>query len=232
MSFETDLRSEVADYFKNQWKIIDGQTIPAPEDLPLGNTAKKVDVAILYADMANSTTLVQSFPKEYCSEIYKAFLHACCKTIRRNGGELISFDGDRIMAAFIGEGKNSAAAKTALNIKWAIKVIAQEEHDKIYQQKGIKFNYCVGVDSCEHLVSRTGIRGANDLVWVGNAANYAAKLSTIRNSPYHSVITERVYQRLNEASKFDGNGKVMWNAVFSSEIGETVYQSSYQWVAT
>lgn len=229
MSFESDLRSDVSEFFRTKWEITDGYVIPDPEDLPLGNSARKLDIVILYADMANSTSMVQTFTKEYCAEIYKAFLHTCCKAIKRNGGELISFDGDRIMAAFIGESKNSIAAKTALNIKWAIKVVVQEEHDRIYQGKGIKLNYCVGIDSCEHIVARTGIRGDNDLVWVGNAANLAAKLSTIRDAPNHSYITERVYKKLNESSKFDGEGKCMWQSEFSSEIGETVYKSSYQW---
>ena len=35
----------------------------------------------------------------------------------------------------------------------------------------------VGIDTSELFVARTGIRRANDLVWVGRAANHAAKLS-------------------------------------------------------
>ncbi len=232
MSFEDDLKKEARSFFRNKWDVTDGQVIPEPEDVGLGNKAKKLDIAILYADMAESTNLVDGYKPLYAAEIYKSFLHTCCKIIRRNGGELISFDGDRIMGAFIGKSKNSTAAKTALNIKWGITHIVQAEHDAYYKEKGITINYSVGVDSGTHHVIRTGIRGGNDLVWVGKAANYAAKLSNHNWDPHHSIITNRIYSTLNDSSKFDGNGKNMWLREYSDEIDEYVYKSSYHWSVT
>lgn len=44
------------------------------------------------------------------------------------------------------------------------------------------------------MVSRTGIRGSNDLVWVGNAANIA-KLAALHSS-YPTYITADVYNML------------------------------------
>lgn len=232
MSFEDDLRKEVRSFFRTRWEVTDANVIPSPEDVGLGNKAKKAELAVLYADMAESTNLVDGYKPLYAAEIYKSFLYVCCKLIRRNGGELASFDGDRIMGVFIGNGKNSAAAKTALNIKWGIEKVVQTEHDEYYKGEGININYCVGVDSCEHHIVRTGIRGSNDLVWVGKAANYAAKLTTHNWDPYHSIITSRVYEMLNDASKYDGNGKNMWNREYSDAISEYVYKSSYHWGAT
>lgn len=232
MSFEDDLQKEVRSIFRTEWEVTDGRVIPSTDDISLGNKAKKIELAMLYADMAESTNLVDNYKPLYAAEIYKSFLYVCCKIIRRNGGELVSFDGDRILGAFVGDGKNSAAAKTALNIKWAITKIVQAEHDEYYEDKGIKLNYCVGVDSCEHHVVRTGIRGSNDLLWVGKAANYAAKLTSHNWSPYHSIITSRVYGSLNDQSKYDGDGKNMWAQEYSDAINETVYKSSYHWAAT
>lgn len=232
MSFEDDLKKEVRSIFRTQWDVTDGRVIPSTDDIGLGNKAKKIELAMLYADMAESTNLVDNYKPLYAAEIYKSFLYVCCKIIRRNGGELVSFDGDRIMGAFVGDGKNSSAAKAALNIKWAIGKIVQAEHDDFYKGQGIKLNYCVAVDSCEHHVVRTGIRGSNDLLWVGKAANYAAKLTSHNWSPYHSIITSRVYNSLNKESKFDGDGKNMWVAAYSDAVNETVYKSSYHWAPT
>jgi len=232
VSFEEELRKEVRYFFTTRWTINEGRIIPESGDIGLGNNAKKIDLAILYADMADSTNLVDNYEPLYAAAIYKSFLYVCCKIIRRNGGELISFDGDRIMGAFIGNGKNSSAAKAALNIKWGIEQLIQSEHDNFYKGKGIKLNYCVAVDSCNHHVVRTGIRGSNDLLWVGKAANYAAKLTSHNWSPYHSIISSRVYNMLNDASKFDGDGKNMWVKSYSDVINENVYKSSYHWVAT
>ena len=229
MSFADDLRNDVRTIFRSPWEVTDGRVIPAPEDVGLGNKAKKIDIAILYADMAGSTDLVKKYKGEYSAEIYKTFLLTCCKVIRRNGGELISFDGDRIMGAFIGNSKNSTAAKAALNIKWGITNIVQKEHDAMYQSTINKIGYTVGIDSETHYAVRTGIRGGNDLVWIGNAANLAAKLTKHNWAPYNSIITKRVYNYLNENSKYDAKGKNMWLSEYSEEIGETVYKSSYHW---
>ncbi len=231
MSFEDDLKKEVRSIFRTRWEVVNGRVIPSSDDVSLGNKAKKIELAMLYADMAESTNLVDNYEPLYAAEIYKSFLHVCCKVIRRNGGELVSFDGDRVMGAFIGDGMNSAAAKAALNIKWAVTNVVQAEHDEWYKGKGIKLNYCVGVDSCDHHVVRTGIRGSNDLLWVGKAANYAAKITSHNWSPYHSIITSRVYGKLNDQSKFDGDGKNMWVQDYSDAIKETVYKSSYHWAA-
>lgn len=232
MSFEDELKKEVRSFFRTKWDVSDTKSIPETDDIGLGNKAKKADLVMLYADMAESTNLVDNYKPLYAAAIYKSFLYACCKIIRRNGGELVSFDGDRIMAAFIGDGKNSAATKAALNIKWGITKIVQDEHDEYYKGKGIKLNYCVGIDSCEHHVVRTGIRGSNDLLWVGKAANYAAKLTSHNWDPYHTIISSRVYATLNDASKFDGDGKNMWIEEYSDAISENVYKSSYHWATT
>lgn len=229
MTFSDDLQAEIREIFHAQWQVTDGRVIPSPEDVGLGNKAKKLDVAILYADMKGSTEMVKKYRREYCAEIYKTFLLACCRVIRRNGGDLISFDGDRIMGAFIGDEKNSAAAKAALNIKWVIDNIVQAEHDARYSTTANKIGYTIGVDSQTHYAVRTGIRGGNDLVWVGNAANLAAKLTNHDWNPYRSIITSRVYNSLNDGSKYDSSGKNMWISEYSSEIDEQVFKSSYYW---
>ena len=50
--------------------------------------------------------------------------------------------------------------------------------------------------------------GANDLVWVGPAANYAAKLTEL-DAACPTWITHRVYNKLADEAKFS-SGKNMW----------------------
>ena len=77
-------------------------------------------------------------------------------------------------------------------------------------------------------VYSTGIRGANDLVWVGRAANYAAKLSA-RSGPA-TQITSDVYDRLDHQSKFGPKGENMWVQQTAREIGGArIYTSAWYW---
>ena len=84
----------------------------------------------------------------------------------------------------------------------------------------------VGVDTSKLLVARTGIRGSNDLVWVGPAANWAAKLSSISEQPYSTFISSAVYEKLHLSVK-ETKGEAMWES--RSWKGKTVYRSSWYW---
>jgi len=50
------------------------------------------------------------------AKVIRAYLDATCRVIRAEGGEIRSFDGDRVMTVFIGPPENTTAAGTGLKI--------------------------------------------------------------------------------------------------------------------
>jgi hypothetical protein len=79
-------------------------------------------------------------------------------------------------------------------------------------------------------VARTGIRGSNDLVWVGSAANTAAKMWALRQGDYASYITADVYQSMHESIKRGGQpSQPMWENYLWAEEGLNVYRSNWWW---
>lgn len=228
MGISIELREEVKKVFKSAWTVRDGKKIPDIEDLKLGNDAVTFDAVVLYADMADSTGLVTRYKPEFAAEIYKAYLVAACKCIAKNGGEITAFDGDRVMAVFFEGSKNTNAAKTALNIAWCAKMV-NEELKAYYTSTDFVFKQCVGVDSGKLFVAKTGIRGSNDLVWVGGAANYAAKLCDLRDDTYTSWITDSVYGMLLDEAKFSSDKRSMWTQKSWSKYNRTVYCSNWTW---
>jgi len=228
MSLSDDLRQSVRNTFKNNWERTNGTVIPETTDIGLGNKAKDIEIAILYADITNSTELVNGYKDWFSGEIYKNFLYCCSKIIRDNDGEIRSFDGDRIMGIFIGSAKNSKAAKTALKINWCVKNIIQKEHDEHYKDRSnYKLKHTCAIDRTKVMATRTGIRGNNDLVWIGRAANYAADLNSFAtNGP--SRITSDVYNMLNDEAKYS-NGTNMWTRVRWEKRNMDVYTSTYWW---
>lgn len=86
----------------------------------------------------------------------------------------------------------------------------------------------MGIDSSGLFIARTGIRGSNDLVWVGRSANYAAKLCSLRNGNYASFVTEDVFNKMNESVKYSRKNKeLMWSSARWVEQGINIYQSSW-----
>ena len=228
MGLGDDLNSEVEKILQETWSKRNGQVVPEADDLKLGNDAVTLEGTVLYADLDDSTRLVDKRASFFAAEIYKCYLVCAARIIRSVGGEITSYDGDRIMAVFIGKSKNSSAARAALKINYAVLKIVNPAIKHQYPKTRFSIKHVVGIDTSELFVARTGIRGANDLVWVGRAANYAAKLSS-RSGP-STQITSEVYGRLNDESKFGKNRENMWTPTTAPELGNKgIYTSSWHW---
>lgn len=237
MGLKEDLEVQVYEIFRSKWTSRDGSVVPTGEgDLKLGNDAVTLDATVLYADMAGSTTLVDSYPPLFAAEVYKAFLHIACKVIRSQGGEITAFDGDRVMAVYIGEGKNTNATRTGLMINYAVIKILNPQLRRWYDanhpgQYRYTVQHGVGVDTSSILVAKTGIRNSNDLVWVGRAANHAAKLASIRQNGNQTWISKDVYFGMHESVKFASASRTgMWElCTWNSMNGISVYRSGWTW---
>lgn len=228
MGLKDDLQNEVKAIFATQWQIRDGKKVPETEELKLGNDAVKIKATVLYADLAESTSLVDHHKPHFAAEIYKSYLHCASKIIRSENGVITAFDGDRVMGVFIGDTKNTSAARCALKINHAVVKILNPAIKQQYPQSTYTIKQSVGVDNCELLVSRTGVRGSNDLVWVGRAANYAAKLCSLRESNYTSYITADVYNSMHDSAKYTDK-KPMWENTTWTAKNMTVYRSNWMW---
>ena len=56
------------------------------------NDGVNLDATVLYADMADSTALVDKYTKTFAAEIYKTYLHCAAKIITSEGGTITAYD--------------------------------------------------------------------------------------------------------------------------------------------
>lgn len=228
MALLEDLKKEVEEIFKENWSKRDGNIVPESNSIALRNDAVNLDGTVLYADLSDSTILVDTKKPHFAAEIYKTYLHCAAKIIRAENGVITSYDGDRIMAVYIGNYKNQSSARTALKINYAVNNIINPLLKKQYPSSSYRIRHVVGVDTSKLWVARTGIRGSNDLVWIGRAANYAAKLSSL-SSNFPSRITEGVYNMLPNIVKYS-EGQSMWEKASWTDMNNLViYRSTWTW---
>jgi len=210
MALKEDLESEVKQIFKEQWTVQTTTGVPDPEDLRLSNHAKDLEAAtVLYADLDGSTNMVDNFKWEFCAEVYKAYLRCAARIIAVEGGVVTAYDGDRIMAVFTGDSKNTSAVRAAMKINYAVAKIIRPALAAQYSNTNFTLNHVVGVDTSRLRAARIGVRGYNDLVWIGRAANYAAKLTNLSEKPLW--ITKAVYDVIQKDVKFSSDGRDMWD---------------------
>jgi class 3 adenylate cyclase len=226
MAFYEELQEEVSSIFVSRWTSRDGLVVPEPEAVGLDNDCVKFNAVVLYSDLVGSTKMVGSLTAEASAEVYKAFTRCVCRLITNAGGTVTSFDGDRVMGVFIGGSKNTTAAKVGLQINWAVTKVINPAFSLQHPGVNFKVEHATGIDGSPLLVARTGIRGSNDLVWVGKAANQAAKLSEVRDAGYSTMISKAVYDSLHNDAKLHQQTN-MWEERLFRE--ETIYRSSYFW---
>jgi len=212
MALKEDLESKVKQILKENWTVEKTTTVPEPENLRLSNHAKDLETAaVLYADIDGSTSMVDRYEWMFCAEVYKTYLHCAARIIEAEKGTVTAYDGDRIMAVFTGDSKNSCAVRAAMKINYAVVNIIRPTINEQYPNTKFTLKHVVGVDTSQLRAARTGVRGNNDLVWIGRAANYAAKLTSLPEKPLW--ITKAVYDMISNDVK-SSNGRNMWEKRF------------------
>lgn len=237
MPTKEEITREVDNFFRGDYEITEGRVIPDVADIPLGKNGKEVELAMLFIDIRESTKIVDGLRRVTAAKMYKSFLWGVAQIARMNGGELRSFNGDGVLMAFIGSTKRSNAVKAALQMSWFAQEVLKPKMESIFennqQLRDLDFDFGIGIDVGKVLVVRGGIRGENnnDLVWVGNATNYAVKLSSLSKDNYRIYISEDVYKNMNESSKFGGDPKRnMWEERSWTDMGGMrIYRSNWTW---
>lgn len=228
MSFYHELNKRIAESFP-VLKERNGRVVPSESnDITLGNDAVILDACILYADLAGSTDMVRYHSTSYSASVYKAYLYAASKIITVNNGTIAAFDGDRVMSVYVGDDKEDRAITTALEINYALRFMIQDTLESEYSKTFDELWHGIGIDASEVTVVRAGIRGANDFVWIGDAANQAAKLATIREQPYCIYITHQVWKDMSPEYLMD-DGEHAWASHNDEHFSPGFVWKSWRW---
>jgi len=234
MTRKEELDAAVRSILYESFDARHGSVVPTTDSVALKNGGVYLDAVYLYADMADSTGMARVFTPQAAARIIRGFLTAAARVIRTHSGEIRSYDGDRVMAIFIGTDAATRASRAALEIKWVVDNVVHPALclwlDDYYESPWVLSHTC-GIDTGTAFVVRAGVRNSNDLVSVGDAPNIAAKLSELKGA--RTFITDRVWDAMSYDACFDGD-RSMWSLAADTAIGggrvERVRSSSWGWV--
>ncbi|WP_278069534.1 hypothetical protein [Brevundimonas sanguinis] len=111
------IQREVRGVLHQPWDTRVGTVVPSTDTVALNGGRVDLCAVMLYADLADSTVIAIA-NREAASRLFRAYLALCARVIVRRGGEIRSFDGDRIMAVFVGADASTAAVCAGLEINW------------------------------------------------------------------------------------------------------------------
>lgn len=235
MGIKDDLEKTVDDVLNQKWDVRDSRYVPTSNQVGLAGGGVKLEATVLYADLSESSRLATDFKQRTAAKVIRAYLACMTRLITDHGGTVTSFDGDRVMGVFVGDSKNTNAAKCGLKMSWTVQKLLQpklQAHFKSLDEEGFTITHAAGIDTGNVLCIRAGQRGDNDLVFVGRAPNLAAKLSAEREAPYLTFIHDEVFIRLSDEAKYGGpNKELMWEVRSVEFRGHTerVHRSCWTW---
>ncbi|MBF4622367.1 adenylate/guanylate cyclase domain-containing protein [Clavibacter sp. VKM Ac-2542] len=232
MGIDSEIQAALGSLSGDLWNVKQPTDVPKTEDIVLRDGAAIVNATYLYADLANSSTLAQKLDAETAARVIRMYLNMSVRVLRHKGGHIRSFDGDRVMAVFMGDSKNTNAFRAAMAINYYVaKVIPEYLRLSLpaVGKAGWGLKHGIGIDSGQSFMVRGGVRDNNDLISIGSAPNVAAKLADIRDlEPIH--ISNRALNKVKESVRRHADGRNRYQLCGTHVIGgESLSVSSSGW---
>jgi adenylate cyclase len=143
---------------------------------------KTITTCVLHIDIRKSTQININHPPENVAKLYTAFVKTMIWIADEHNGFVRNIIGDRLMIIFPTDNCFVNAVECAISMN----TVSQEIIN--YYFKHDEFSCGIGIDYGEMYVLKTGIAKTGkertnykNLVWLGNPANIASKLTDIAN---------------------------------------------------
>lgn len=195
-TFINDINATIQDIKDTDFAFFDKDYIPGVDDKGLtyeyGDEKKGITVntCVLFVDIRNSVNLVKKHDPGTMGKIYTTFTKCVLKAAREYGGLVRNIIGDRVMIVFEPKDCFTTAVNCAISINHIAGCI-----NKMFPK--VNFKCGIGIDYGEMNIIKVGLQvkgQENDdnkgLVWVGNPANIASRLTDTANKMIEENVIE------------------------------------------
>lgn len=169
--------------------------LASPENLRLGG--EKVEVTVLFSDIANFTAMAETMPPEDVASFLNRYLDEMTKTIFEHKGTVDKFIGDAVMA-FWGaplpdENHSLNACRAAIAMQERLKSSREE-----FRQRGLPEIFVrIGINSGIVIAGNMGSSELFDYTVLGDTVNLASRLEGANKEFGTSIIiSNSVYERV------------------------------------
>lgn len=246
--FIQEIDADVIDVLKTDFEYITTRSVPNRSDTGLSfergitKKGKILETCVLYVDVRNSVGLTQTHSAEIMGKVYTAFAKTVIKAAKQHSGHIRNIIGDRVMIIFPAENCFTNAVDCAITINHiASKVIN-------VRFTGVDFKCGIGIDYGEMKVIKVGIHRRGDeaienrsLVWTGNPANIASRLTDVANKTIAEDIFRVTRNKINPraikplfefptfmgmASNYDPNAPLYLDAIETVDLTTEEFANS------
>src|SRR6266545_4210210 len=133
MGLLEEATADVDNYLAGTYDVTKPQDVPDNDDVPLGKKAMEFEATVLFVDVRQSTDITDSFRRQTAAKMMKAYFSGAVRIINANGGAVRSFNGDGMLAFFMGDPRSTPAVKAAMHIDWFVSELLQPKFGKYFE---------------------------------------------------------------------------------------------------
>ncbi len=173
------------------------EIIENPKLAELGGMKRQV--ALLFADIRNYSTIAESLDPHQTVEFLNGFLSKVSDVIMENGGFVDKFVGDGLMAVFGAPVPLDNACESAVRSALKMVEIVYKESSEIMKDLPVKeFRIGIGVHFGEVVMGNVGSGKKMDYTCIGDVVNVASRIEAQTKKFMSAIlISEEVYKRLS-----------------------------------
>jgi class 3 adenylate cyclase len=140
-----------------------------------GPIGREVEIAALFADVADYTSMAESLPPYDVVHMLNRFFNGASEAIEANGGHVDNYIGDAVVA-FFGLDDQPQPAAAAIGSGLAVLDVADELNRYVERIYGTRFAVRVGVDYGEAVYGLLGAEETARETAIGDVVNVASRL--------------------------------------------------------
>ncbi|MGZ8467757.1 MAG: adenylate/guanylate cyclase domain-containing protein, partial [Candidatus Binatia bacterium] len=150
-----------------------------------------VDAAILICDLRNFTAMSNLRPRDEVIDILNGYFDAMVEPIVRNGGEILKFMGDGLLAIF--PLSNPTACGDLLRAIGEAQTALARLNEQNLSAGRDALGYGIGVHVGEVMYGNIGSRNRLDFTVIGPAVNIASRLESLTKEVKRSVLFSQAF---------------------------------------
>ena len=163
--------------------------------------ASRLDATVLFSDLRGFTSFSEALPAEQVTDVLNRYLTEMSTAIAANGGTVVSYMGDGIMAVFGAPIPAADHADRALTAAREMLTRLERFNAEIREDGlGDGFRMGVGLNSGPVMSGNVGSEDRLEYTAIGDTTNTAARLEAMTKDAGCSVlVADSTKQRLREA---------------------------------
>ncbi|TPP09311.1 adenylate/guanylate cyclase domain-containing protein [Rhizobium glycinendophyticum] len=179
----------------------------ASEEILAGATTRgsgvTLSAAVLIFDIRGFTAITNAWPRDDVIELLNAYFDAIAEPIDRNGGEILKFMGDGLLAVFPLEKKDALANTFQAVLEARFALSSLNDRNTALGRPSVECG--VGVHVGDVMYGNIGSKRRLDFTVIGPAVNIASRLESLTKTVHHPVLFSEDFVSMAHIEQFVEN---------------------------